>query len=76
MAWWDPRALTLNVPQSFGIRQEELLKESDDPEVLKKDLETYKSWRDPMGQRQATGCSAGRYLPHRHSPGPERIRSR
>ncbi|MGB9206026.1 MAG: UvrD-helicase domain-containing protein, partial [Terriglobales bacterium] len=26
VAWWDPRALTLNVPQSFGIRQEELLK--------------------------------------------------
>jgi hypothetical protein len=37
--------LTLNVPQSFGIRQEELLKESDDPEVLKKDLESYKSWQ-------------------------------
>jgi ATP-dependent helicase/nuclease subunit A len=45
VAWWDPRALTLNVPQSFGIRQEELLKESDNPEILKKDLETYKSWQ-------------------------------
>ena len=45
VAWWDPRALTLNVPQSFGIRQEELLKESNDPEVLKKDLETYNSWQ-------------------------------
>jgi ATP-dependent exoDNAse (exonuclease V) beta subunit len=45
VAWWDPRALTLNVPQSFGIRQEELLKESDDPDILKKDLETHKSWR-------------------------------
>jgi ATP-dependent helicase/nuclease subunit A len=45
VVWWDPRALTLNVPQSFGIRQEELLKESSDPEVLKKDLETYEGWR-------------------------------
>jgi ATP-dependent helicase/nuclease subunit A len=45
VAWWDPRALTLNVPQSFGIRQEELLKESADPEVLKKDLKCYESWR-------------------------------
>jgi len=48
--------LTLNVPQSFGIRQEELLKESDDPKVLKKDLETYKNWqarRDNVRQRAA-----------------------
>jgi ATP-dependent helicase/nuclease subunit A len=56
VTWWDPRALTLNVPQSFGIRQEELLKEADDPEVLKKDLESYKSWQtrwDDVRQRAA-----------------------
>lgn len=45
VAWWDPRALTLNVPQSFGIRQEEMLKESNDPEILKKDLATYQNWQ-------------------------------
>lgn len=45
VTWWDPRSLTLNVPQSFGIRQEELLKKSDDPEVLKDDLEKYEMWR-------------------------------
>lgn len=45
VAWWDPRALTLGVPQSFGIRQEELLKESKDPEISTKDLEAYQSWR-------------------------------
>jgi ATP-dependent helicase/nuclease subunit A len=45
VTWWDPRTLTLNAPQAFGIRQEELLKESDDPEVLKKDLESYQDWR-------------------------------
>jgi ATP-dependent helicase/nuclease subunit A len=44
VAWWDPRALTLNVPQSYGIRQEELLKESDDPEVLTRDLGAYRNW--------------------------------
>ncbi len=49
VAWWDPRALTLNVRQSFGIRQEELLKESDDPEVLKNDLESYESWQTRWG---------------------------
>ena len=45
VVWWDPRALTLGVKQSFGIRQEELLKEPDDPEVLKKDLKAYESWQ-------------------------------
>ena len=44
VTWWDPRVLTLNVPQSFGIRQEELLKESEDTSVLEKDLERYQSW--------------------------------
>src|SRR5437660_1422247 len=56
VVWWDPRALTLNVPQSFGIRQEELLKESDDPQVLKKDLENYRNWQtlwDSVRQRAA-----------------------
>jgi ATP-dependent helicase/nuclease subunit A len=56
VTWWDPRALTLNVPQSFGIRQEELLKESKDPAVLRKDLESYQSWRirwDNARQRAA-----------------------
>jgi ATP-dependent helicase/nuclease subunit A len=45
VTWWDPRALTLNVPRSFGIRQEQLLKEPNDPEVLKKDLESYGNWQ-------------------------------
>ena len=45
VTWWDPRALTLGVPQSFGIRQEELLKESKFPEILRKDLEAYQNWR-------------------------------
>jgi ATP-dependent exoDNAse (exonuclease V) beta subunit len=45
VVWWDPRALTLGVKQSFGIRQEELLTEPDDPEVLKNDLKAYESWR-------------------------------
>lgn len=45
VTWWDPRALTLNVLQSFGIRQEQLLKESDNPQVLKNDLENYQNWQ-------------------------------
>jgi ATP-dependent exoDNAse (exonuclease V) beta subunit len=56
VAWWDPRALKLNVPQSFGIRQEELLKESDDPQVLKDDLQNYERWRTQWAnvRRQAS----------------------
>lgn len=45
VVWWDPRALTLGVPQSFGVRQKELLKEAQDPKVLENDLQTYYSWR-------------------------------
>jgi ATP-dependent helicase/nuclease subunit A len=45
VTWWDPRALTLNVPQSFGLRQEELLTKSDDPEVLKNEMENHENWR-------------------------------
>jgi ATP-dependent helicase/nuclease subunit A len=45
VVWWDPRALTLGVPQSFGIRQEELLKEAKDPAILKRDLDTYQNWQ-------------------------------
>jgi len=45
VVWWDPRALTLDVPQRFGLRQEELLKEPEDPEVLRHDLRDYEHWR-------------------------------
>jgi len=45
VVWWDPRALTLDVPQRFGIRQEELLKDPEDPEVLRDELGSYQRWR-------------------------------
>ena len=45
VVWWDPRALALDVPQRFGIREEELLKEPEDPEVQRQDLRAYESWR-------------------------------
>jgi ATP-dependent exoDNAse (exonuclease V) beta subunit len=44
VVWWDPRALNLGFPQSFGIRQQELLKESSDPTILSRDLENYQQW--------------------------------
>jgi ATP-dependent exoDNAse (exonuclease V) beta subunit len=44
VTWWDPKALKLDVRQSFGIRQEELLA-AGDPEVVKQDLKAYQAWR-------------------------------
>lgn len=59
VVWWDPRTLTLNVPQSFGIRQEELLKEPDDPEVLRNDLERYNNWRTRWDAVRQQAAKAG-----------------
>jgi ATP-dependent helicase/nuclease subunit A len=59
VVWWDPRALALNVPQSFGLRQEELLKESDDPEVLKRDLEAYRNWETRRGNVRQRAAKPG-----------------
>ena len=55
--WWDPRALSLGVPQPLGIRQEELLKESKVPAIFRKDLETYQNWRT-VGLRKAEGIAS------------------
>jgi ATP-dependent exoDNAse (exonuclease V) beta subunit len=44
VTWWDPKTLNLDVRQSFGIRQEELLA-AGDPEAVKRDLEIYRNWR-------------------------------
>ncbi|HEV2177714.1 MAG TPA: UvrD-helicase domain-containing protein [Terriglobia bacterium] len=44
VTWWDPSALTLDVTRKFGIRQQELLRKGD-PEVVERDLETYKEWQ-------------------------------
>ena len=43
VTWWDPKILNLDVRQSFGIRQEELLAK-EDVEITKRDLEQYKRW--------------------------------
>jgi ATP-dependent exoDNAse (exonuclease V) beta subunit len=43
VTWWDPKILKLDVRQSFGIRQEELLAGAP-PEILRSDLDTYNQW--------------------------------
>ena len=53
--WWDPRALTLGVEPAFGIRQEHLLKNTDD-EVVAKDVETYETWRKGIGSCRRAGA--------------------
>jgi hypothetical protein len=56
VTWWDPRALTLNVPQSFGLRQGELLKEPDDAAAVDNDLKAYKAWRAGMDEVRKNGA--------------------
>ena len=43
VTWWDPKTLNLDVRQSFGIRQEELLAK-DDATIAEQDLDQYKCW--------------------------------
>ena len=44
VTWWDPKILRLDIRQSFGIRQEELLGKGD-AKIAEQDLEHYKCWR-------------------------------
>jgi ATP-dependent helicase/nuclease subunit A len=44
VVWWDPKILKLDVRQSFGIRQEELLS-AKDPALVNEDLQRYEDWR-------------------------------
>jgi ATP-dependent exoDNAse (exonuclease V) beta subunit len=47
VTWWDPKILKLDVRQSFGIRQEELLAGTA-PETLRSDLDAYNQWRQKV----------------------------
>jgi ATP-dependent exoDNAse (exonuclease V) beta subunit len=47
VTWWDPKVLKLDVRQSFGIRQEELLAGAA-PETLRNDLAAYNQWRQKI----------------------------
>ena len=42
--WWDPRALTLDVPARFGIRRQDLI-EDVGTESLEADLRQYQQWQ-------------------------------
>jgi ATP-dependent exoDNAse (exonuclease V) beta subunit len=42
--WWDPRALTLDVRPSFGLRRQDLIEEPG-PEVLAADRQSYGEWQ-------------------------------
>ena len=55
VVWWDPRALALDVEPAFGIRQEDLLKRTDD-EAVAKDLETYEVWRKDIESCRQAGA--------------------
>jgi ATP-dependent helicase/nuclease subunit A len=59
VVWWDPRVLTLDVPQRFGIRQEELLQEPSDPQAPRHDLRRYEDWRKGWDEvRERAGAAS------------------
>jgi ATP-dependent helicase/nuclease subunit A len=55
VVWWDPQALTLDIEPAFGIRQEDLLKKTNDQTVAK-DLEMYGRWRKDVESRRQAGA--------------------
>ena len=55
VVWWDPCALRLNVEPAFGIRQEDLLKRTDDESVAR-DLDAYRAWHREIESRRQSGA--------------------
>ncbi|MDH3285852.1 MAG: PD-(D/E)XK nuclease family protein, partial [Acidobacteriota bacterium] len=44
VVWWDPRALKLDVPPLFGVRQEELMSKEVKASVVREDVERHRTW--------------------------------
>jgi ATP-dependent exoDNAse (exonuclease V) beta subunit len=44
VVWWDPAQLRLDVPATFGIRQEELLGKDADPARVDADTQSHLAW--------------------------------
>jgi ATP-dependent helicase/nuclease subunit A len=54
VVWWDPAQLKLGAKMQFGIRQEELLKETE-REVVEADRKAYDDWRASRDEAIARG---------------------
>jgi ATP-dependent helicase/nuclease subunit A len=57
VTWWDPKILNLDVRQSFGIRQEELLAKGD-AEIVERDLGQYERWHMLLEQIRAAASKS------------------
>ncbi len=44
VVWWDPRTLKLDAPSVFGVRREDLIRETD-PETVAATRRAYDDWR-------------------------------
>ena len=53
VVWWDPHALNLGAPASFGLRQEEILLPLDASESESPSLKTYREWQAKRDQVSA-----------------------
>jgi len=54
VVWWDPHALNLGAPASFGLRQEEILLPVDASETESPSLKVYREWQAQRGEVTAT----------------------
>jgi len=45
VTWWDPAALELRTEARFGIRQQELLREPEDPSVVLEERGRFEAWQ-------------------------------
>ena len=59
VVWWDPAVLELEVPSRFGLVQEEILAEGDDPGVARAGLERYHRWREAGERLRELGARPG-----------------
>ena len=56
VTWWDPRALHLNAPSSFGLRRDDLIVKDGDMFAVDDRLATYEKWRDSRAEMIQRGA--------------------
>ena len=57
VAWFDPATLDLGAQENFGVRQEHLLAEPNDPSLVESDLERYASWQGGREEARERGAA-------------------
>jgi ATP-dependent helicase/nuclease subunit A len=58
VVWWDPKALSLDIEQTFTLRREDLIVKDVSSDVVDEGLATYESWRTRRAQAVAAASRA------------------